>query len=303
MFLISCSRSLSLATARNDSSDNTKTKTRNLLSFMAIPSWQILLDLLAKLFCAVALGLACRVGLECRLKFASAYAKRLRQRSGHRINVSRDLECNFQGLLVHRAFRNAPRDETTFRCFLTREGCARHHQQCSLLSSDAFRDQVRHGHSGIEPQPSKGNLKIRSFISNTNVAGTRKNRGNSNTVAFNCGNHWNGNGQQREPAIIEAKHEVVTCFDAHLRISQLREHVPMATDGKVAAGTPHDHGAKLIQLLQFVYHGDEGVAHFRAHGIAKSWIVQSNDRYGAAIGETQLHSIRSGRIIRTHSVF
>src|SRR5262249_26888618 len=162
----------------------------------AIPSWQISRDVLAKLFRAVALGLARRVGLECRLKFTSSYAKRLSQRSGHPINVSRDLARDVQGFLVHRTFRNTPRDETTLRCFLTREGCARHHQQCSLLSSYAFRNQVRQGHSGIEPQPSKCNLKIRGFISNTNVAGARENRGDSNTVAFDCGNHWNGDGQQ-----------------------------------------------------------------------------------------------------------
>src|SRR5215469_8276100 len=102
MSLISRSRSLSLAPARNDRSDNTKTsaQTRNLVSFMAIPSWQISRDLLAKLFRAVALCLARRVGLQHWLKFASLYAKRLRQRSGHCINVSRDLARDFRGFLV-----------------------------------------------------------------------------------------------------------------------------------------------------------------------------------------------------------
>src|SRR5215831_8926114 len=196
-------------------------QTVNLTSFMTVvPSRQISCDLLAKLFGAVALRLTSCVGFEYRLEFASSYAKGLRQRPGHLINVCRDLARNFQGLIVHRAVWNTLGNETALRSFLTREGSTSHHEQRSLLSSDEFRNQVRHGHSGIESQAGKGNLKIRRFVGDTNVAGASKNRGHSDAVTLDCCNHWNWNVQQREPAIIEAKHEIVTCFGAHLRISK-----------------------------------------------------------------------------------
>src|SRR5215469_4840903 len=271
MSLISWSLWLSPAPRRvhSDRSRNNgaNAQAANLTSFMTVvPSGQISCDLLAKLSGAVALRLTSCVGFEHWLEFASSYAKRLRQWPGHPINVSR------------------------------------HHQQHSLLSSDEFRNQVGHCHSWIEPQASKGNLKIRGFVGNANVAGARENRGHSDTVTFDCGNHWNGDVQQPEPAIIEAKHKIVTCFGAHLRISKLREHVPVAADGKVLAGPSHDHGPKLIQPIELADQGCEGIPHFRAHGIAKFWIIQSNDRYGAAIGETQLHFICGDRIVRPHSV-
>src|SRR5215469_14413660 len=307
MSLISWSLWLSPAPRRvhSDRSRNNgaNAQAASLTSFMTVvPSGQISCDLLAKLSGAVALRLTSCVGFQHWLEFASSYAKRLRQWPGHPINVSRDPACDFQGFLVYRAFGNTLGNETALRSFLTREGSARHHQQHSLLSSDEFRNQVGHCHSWIESQASKGNLKIRGFVGNANVAGARENRGHSDTVTFDCGNHWNGDVQQPEPAIIEAKHKIVTCFGAHLRISKLREHVPVAADGKVLAGPSHDHGPKLIQPIELADQGCEGIPHFRAHGIAKFWIIQSNDRYGAAIGETQLHFICGDRIVRPHSV-
>src|SRR5262249_1374578 len=184
MSLISWSLWLSPAPTRvpNDRSRNTgaNAQTANLTSFMAVvPSRQIFCDLLAKLFGAVALRLTSCVGFEYWLEFASSYAKGLRQRPGHPINVSCDLARDFQSFIVYRAFGNTLGNETALRSFLTREGSASHHEQRSLLSSDKFRNQVGHGHSGIKSQASKGNLKIRRFVSNANVAGASENRGHS----------------------------------------------------------------------------------------------------------------------------
>src|SRR5215468_3294530 len=188
---------------------------------------------------------------------------------------------------MHRPPRSAFRHEAAFRGFTSRKWRSRNHQESRPLSAHQLWNEVRHRHAWIQSNTCKSDLEIGGLVGNGNIAGASEDWRNTNTISFNRRDDGNRNIQQCEPAVVETQHEIVACFGSHAWVGEPAQHFPMTSNREVLSSSPDDCRAQLFVFFELLHGGGECIAHFRAHRIAKLWIVQRDNGNGASIDECQ----------------